>query len=158
MAALLLFFKSKIMPNALSIIVVGILSILILILLITGMDQLREKLGIETRTSLKVELQQEKQNTQILEDKVEHLDTTIETNKVIEAKVEEVVIQQVKEVEVNKQQVKKIIHAKKIKIKSIKANITDIEQQAKEISRTHISSLWSSYCSFNNNSNCNTST
>lgn len=128
---------------------------LIAIIVIPNMSDIKEKFGIETTKSLSVKLAQEERNTdavikankslQIVQEHVKILDETEE--KLTEALVNELNVANTRVNEVKDSSNKKIIKITK------NTSLTSDEKEQK-ISEVNINSMWTSYCSFNQDDEC----
>lgn len=153
MTAVLLWLKSKLFGSSSSILIVVLVAIVAIIVL-PNLDAIKEKLGIETRASLKVKVEAQKEVIDDLESSNTNLVESIETIEQINAVKEKAVEQHIEVKEEVKEEVKKIVKAKTIKVKAIKASTASQAQQHQQISEVQINSIWDSYCSFNNHASC----
>jgi len=165
--------KNKFMPfvtltNLLFIILIG----LIIVLVIPNINQIKEKLGFETRTSLKVKLNQEISNTNAVLSNNKELNQTIdilgrtnevisdlairkdiETNKVTK-KVSNIISKKKKAIDEKTKFEKDQLNSESIAEENI---IVDTEQDIRRDIRTstiQIDSIWEAYCEFNDDDTC----
>ena len=151
----ILAIKKFFLGNTLSIVFIGLIIALLAIIIIPNLNQISEKLGFETRTSLKTKLVKEQQNTQVAIDANRTLEGTIsviekskdnalntieehhETVKKTEKKVHEIVV-------------KKNQTIAKVLSKEIKSDIPE----ATVVSKIQITAIWSTFCEFNEDPTC----
>lgn len=115
------------------------LVILLGLIVIPNLDQLKEKLGFETRASLLQDKQQLQDNIDSLI-AVNHQNVEqIEQATIIQQQSDIVTVEAVKEIEKKTTEVKQIRKTTQRVIKSIPVDKTD------EISKANISSLWATY-------------
>ncbi len=129
--------------------------VLIAIILIPNMDHIKEKLGIETTKSLSVKLVREQHNTDIA---VKANETLINNQEIIDqlGEAEDSITEELlQELEVANKKTSDIKERTTSKInKIVKDTKLSDPQKRKEISKSNIASIWESYCSFNQDSEC----
>lgn len=129
--------------------------VLIAIIVIPNMDSIKEKLGIETTKSLSVKLVQEEHNTDIA---IQANKNLLESQGVItELKnaEDEITGQLTEEIRVANDTASNIKDKANTKIsKIVKDTKISDQQKPEEISKVNIASIWESYCSFNQDSEC----
>lgn len=151
MIVIALWLKSKLF-NSGGILLMVLLG-LVAIIVVPNLEQIKGKLGFETKASLKATVQAQ-------DAAITHLEAAnlnlVQTVAVIEqvAVIKEAAVEQHVEVkEVVKEEVKKVIKVKHQKVKQIKSKHPP-EQRADAISRVQIAAIWERYCDFNTHSSC----
>lgn len=166
---MLTLLRSFFIKNSLSTGFIVLLAVLIVIIVVPNLDQISEKLGFETRTSLNKELVEEKQQTAEVIEANKSLDTAItvieETQKQADT-VSTSLEQQKKEVTNRKNQ---ILEEKKKKLETVKKpqphkpttpdkspTSPSVMEEAlnTSISQIQIQSVWKTYCDFNQHPGC----
>ncbi len=155
MTALALWLKSKLFGSSSGILILLLVGLVALIVL-PNLDAIKERLGIETRASLKVKVQAQQTMIDTLESSNTNLADSIAVIEQINQVKEQAVTQQAEIKESVQEAVKEVIKVKRVKIKTIKASVNT--NQTAEISRIQIKALWASYCDFNNHPQCGVST
>lgn len=124
-------------------------------IIIPNMDNIKEKLGIDTVKSLSVKLNQEEHNTDtavVANKKLVETSGIIKTLNDKEDDITEQLLDEIKIASTKVEVIKESSNAKVVKI--VKDNKLTPEQKQKQISEVNISSIWDSYCSFNKDSEC----
>ena len=164
---LLPWLKSKIFGNPLSMIFIGFLVLVLAIIVIPNLDQIRERFGFETRTTLKMAAEKERTNTNTALEANKQLDKALELTKEISNDN----IEAIKKVEISKDtsdtKVAVIKEKKKAKIKAVVStpkpkdkpttpNTGELPPSVEDIqiSQIQIDSVWDTYCQFNDNASC----
>lgn len=134
---------------------IGIMLVVIAAVLIPNYDRVMGFFGYETRTVLKEKLETANNNTEVAvnvnksnEGTIAVLEDTVKnTEQVIDSKVKEdkAVLKFTTEIKVKKDKKIEVIIAQPDKPQA------EID---KEVSDVHITSLWTSYCDFNQNQQC----
>lgn len=136
-----------------------VLIALLAFIIIPNIELIKERLGFETRATLKVKVEAQKIVIDDLTSSNDNLmETIIVTDAINDIKEESVVKQEVI-VDTVKETVKEVVTVKKKQIKKIKTNKSLSEhQQSQAISKVQIDTIWSSYCDFNTNPQCGVTT
>lgn len=153
MTALALWLKSKLFGSSSGILIMILLGVIAFIV-IPNLDAIKEKLGIETRASLKVKVEQQNAVIDTLESSNANLAESIAIIDQVHVVKEEAVAAQVEVKQVVQEEVKVVVKAKAKKVKMIKASHHTPEQQTNEISHVQIKTIWDQYCSFNQHQQC----
>lgn len=160
MGALALWLKSKFLGNSMAWIFIGIFAVVLLVIVIPNLEQIKEKLGFETRASLKVKVEAQKEVIEDITASNTNLQTTLEAKDAIEEVNNQALEEQANALEEAHRQTRDVIVTKTAKIRKVKAahkasNI-DPKVTTKEVSRIQIQSIWATYCQYNANSACAT--
>lgn len=154
MGAIALWLKSKFLGNSLAWIFIGTVALVLGIIVIPNMEQIKEKLGFETRTTLKVQVQEQQEVIKDLSIANTGLAEIVQQQEEIHQVENEQINKQAEVVEQTTQVVNKVIENKVKHIKTIKASTTVDKDKVKQISTTQINSIWDTYCNFNTSSDC----
>lgn len=162
MGALALWLKSKFLGNSLAWIFIGVIVLVLVIIVIPNYSQIMEKFGIETRTSLKLQVEEQKDVIKDVVASNESLQQDINVKEVIQEITDQTLVDQANALEAAHKDVEKIVEKKQTKIRKIKktykakpvVTAQDEIQEANEISQVQIETIWATYCNFNSNQAC----
>lgn len=152
MTLLFAWLKSKLLGNGLSVGFIAVIGVIILIVVFPNLDQIRERFGLETRTGLKLALQNQQAAVDVLQASNTNLEATLKTSFEIDHIMKDAVVEQAAETQAVQQQVEQIISHKKAAIRNLKTQPVSSEnriQQQTDISRTQIMAIWETYCHYN---------
>lgn len=138
---------------------ITVLIALVAMIVIPNYNQILERFGFETRTSLKVKLNQEENNTNVAVDANQNMVNTIDTLEKTAKNVDDAINNHIEQ---NKKTDTKVSAIKKKKDSRIDvvqgASDKTPEQKMLEIDQVEIDSIWEAYCGFNNDTQCTMST
>jgi len=153
----LLWVKKFFAENALACIFLGIILALLLYIALPNMDSVRNFFGMETKESLKKDLEVQKQSTetalQAYKKMIDNLDKLEKSKKI----AEEIKVKQDTETKEIKKKTESDISKKNDKIEKIKGDSKTPEltkQEIADISTVQINSVWKAYCDFNTSEQC----
>lgn len=152
MGALALWLKGKVLGNQLPIIFIGIILVVIGIIVIPNMEQIKEKLGFETRTTLKAQVVQQEQVIEHEKEVNTDLTNQIKADDIMDEMKDKAVTDQVHVVQEQIKVVEQRIVKKQKKIQKLKTKHPKL-MTVKAVSQVQIQSLWTAYCEAVHNSN-----
>lgn len=149
-------FLKNLFGGNLAYIFITVMLVLSAIIIIPNFSKVAGLFGYQTRTVLKEKLKVAESNTTIA---VDANKTLVSTAKVLETTVkntEDSIVEKVTNDQQTEKVIKKIVIKKKEKIDDI-VKVTDpTVDKEKEVSRVQISSIWDTYCEFNDDVSCPT--
>jgi len=150
MTIIAMWLKSKIMGNGLTWIFIGIIAVILLVIIIPNLDQIRERLGFETRTSLKVLTIEQAQVIETVQASNTSMSMALEATDAIKGVTEKAMVQQSLDSETAEQHVITTITTKRDHIRKVHtSHPTDLHARAAAVSRVQITAIWDTYCTYN---------
>lgn len=153
MGALALWLKTKVFSSSSSILLLVLIGLLAF-MIIPNLELIKEKLGMETRATLKVKVAAQNVVIDDLTSSNDNLMNTIIVDSMLEKAKDEVVVKQIETTRVIKEASKEAVKVKAKKIAKVKQAKTTPVEQAQAISKIQIQTIWDSFCDFNTHQQC----
>jgi hypothetical protein len=153
MSIILIWLKSKVLGNSLSWIFIGIIVVILLVIIIPNLDTIRERLGFETRTSLKVLTIEQAQIIQDIQTSNASLVDSVIVSDAVRDVTNRVMVKEAIAVQQSIAVVTHITQTKRAAIRKIHATrITHPSTPraiATAISKAQITAIWDTYHTYN---------
>lgn len=154
------WIRGKVMDNSLTYILIGIFVLIFAVILIPNFSQIQEKLGFETRASLKVDVAKVTEDKEAALESNKNLESSLITADEINAEVLKAINNKIIELDKADKAVDAIIKHKDKQIEKVKSQSKKEAQSSKAeekaISSIQINALWSAYCDSDQDNTCST--